>query len=74
MGKGDCFPDHKAALRKEVETRSRLLASTGQALQNAFDFMERAFGEGQELVVFVTECNTNPYSLELISEIITQLL
>lgn len=44
------------------------MTSTGQALQNAFDFMERAFGEGQELVVFVTELNTNPYSLEFISE------
>ena len=68
VGKETVFQTIKQCFGKEVETRSRLLASTGQAMQNAFDFMERAFGEGQELVVFVTELNTNPYSLEFISE------
>ena len=31
----------------------------GQKLEHAFDFMEAAFGSGQELVIFVTELNTS---------------
>ena len=27
-----------------------------------------AFGEGQEMVIFMTELNTNPYSVQFISE------
>lgn len=31
----------------------------GQKLEYAFDFMEAAFGNGQEMVIFVTELNTS---------------
>ena len=31
----------------------------GRRLEYAFDFMEAAFGSGQELVIFVTELNTS---------------
>ena len=34
----------------------------------AFDFCETAFGEGQELVVFVTELTVNRYSAWFIGE------
>lgn len=36
--------------------------------QNAFDFLELAFGDSQEMVIFITELNTNPYSIQFISE------
>lgn len=37
-------------------------------LEHAFDFMEAAFGESQEMVLFVTELNTNYYSVHFLAE------
>ena len=46
------------------ETVSR----TGEKLEHAFDFMEAAFGTGQETVLFVTELNTGLYSVRFLQE------
>lgn len=35
-------------------------------LEHAFDFMEAAFGTGQEIVIFVTELNTDYYSMRFL--------
>lgn len=40
----------------------------GQELEHAFDFMEAAFGNSQEMVVFVTELNTGEASLQFLNE------
>ena len=37
-------------------------------LEHAFDFMERSFGDSQEMVIFVTELNTNYYSVSFLKE------
>lgn len=39
----------------EVEKRRSLGAATGAQFDNAFRFLEQTFGQGQELVIFVTE-------------------
>ncbi|MDO4315813.1 MAG: AAA family ATPase [Oscillospiraceae bacterium] len=39
----------------EVEKRKALGAETGAQFDNAFRFLEQTFGQGQELVIFVTE-------------------
>ena len=39
----------------EVEQRCKLGAETSTQFDNAFRFLEQAFGQGQELVIFVTE-------------------
>ena len=39
-----------------------------QALEHAFDFMEDAFGDSQEMVSFVTELNTSCYSIWFLKE------
>ena len=38
----------------------------GQILEYAFDFMEIAFGNSQEMTVFVTEMNSNFYSVQFL--------
>ena len=38
----------------------------GRKLERAFDFLEAAFGSGQELVVFVTELNASPACLRFL--------
>ena len=51
-----------------IRQTGELVLETGGALQNAFDFLELAFGDSQEMVIFITELNTNPYSIQFISE------
>ncbi len=38
----------------------------GSYLERSFDFLEAAFGSGQELVTFITELNTNYYSMHFL--------
>jgi len=54
MEKSDAYED-----QKEV---------CGQQLEHAFDFMEAAFANGQELVIFVTGLNTGEASVEFLKE------
>ena len=37
-------------------------------LEHAFDFMEAAFGDSQEMVIFVTELNSNEYCVHFLKE------
>ena len=67
-GKEEIFQKVKEAFQDQAVEREKLIKDTVEKLQNTFDFLELAFAEGQELVVFVTELNTNPYSMEFISE------
>lgn len=50
------------------EKREKLVEDTLQMLNYAFDFMEDAFGDSQEMVVFVTELNTNYYSIRFLKD------
>lgn len=40
----------------------------GRRLEHAFDFMETAFGNSQEMVIFMTELNTGEASIQFLSE------
>ncbi len=46
--------------------RDHEIQQTAEALEHAFIFLEKAFGDSQEMVVFVTDLNTNYYSVEFI--------
>ena len=52
----------------ETEKREEMVRHTMEIMENAFEFLERAFGESQEMVVFVTELNTNYYSIWFLKE------
>lgn len=45
-----------------------MIDQAGRKLEYAFDFMEIAFGNSQEMTVFVTELNTNFYSVQFLQE------
>ena len=53
-GKSDAYEDKKTVC--------------GERLEHAFDFMEAAFANGQELVIFVTGLNTGEASVEFLKE------
>ena len=42
-------------------------AAAGQALANAFAFLEAVFGEGQEILLFVTELTENFWTSQYIA-------
>lgn len=50
------------------EERQHRIAETGRHLSNAFSFLTRVYGEGQEMVIFLTELSAGYYSLEFVSE------
>lgn len=61
------FDDVKEAFASQVSLRKELLDECGRELDNAFVFLEEAFGEGQELVWFVSELTANYYTAKYIS-------
>ena len=60
-----------ALLGGKLLLQSRLAVIQQQilvVLEAAFDFMEQAFAESQEMVVFVTELTVNPASHQFLTE------
>ena len=53
------------AEKKEISAEA---AAVGQALANAFAFLEAAFGEGQEILLFVTELTENFWTSQYIAK------
>lgn len=39
-----------------------------QMLEHGFDFMEAAFGDSQEMVIFISELNRSPYCIQFLQE------
>ncbi len=58
----------KTKFEEEVDLRQQKFDKAGAALDNAFSFLEEAFGESQEMVVFVTELNTNFYTIQYLKD------
>ena len=63
---GDAFALLKADFDKRTAQLKTDAAEVGRKLENAFDFCENAFGEGHELLIFVTELTANTDSARFI--------
>ena len=62
------LPYIKASFAKDTEERKQLIQTAAAYLENAFAFMESAFGESQEMVIFITELNANKYCARFIRD------
>ena len=62
------FESVKAAFDVKEEQREQLADTTLETLNHCFEFLEVAFGESQEMAVFVTELNSNVYSIAFLRE------
>lgn len=51
-----------------LQKREKEITQTTEYLNNAFLFLEKAFGENQEIVIFITELTSNYYSIKFINE------
>ena len=52
----------------EEEQREQMADKTLETLNHCFEFLESAFGESQEMAVFVTELNSSVYSIAFLRE------
>lgn len=58
----------RTEFRSAVAQRKSAIEAGSLRLDRAFRLVETAFGEGQELVIFLTELTMNPYSMKFISD------
>lgn len=54
--------------QEQPKARQQAIQRAADGLEKAFGFLEEAFGQGQELVVFITELAANYYSAKFIDE------
>lgn len=64
----EAFEAARGEFVKETEAREVIADKTLSAMNHGFDFMEDAFGDSQEMVSFVTELNTNYYTIQFLKE------
>lgn len=68
MDSDEAFDTVRAGFNAQVRRREEAVATAGDALEFAFDFMERAFADSQEMVVFVNELALGPDSAAFLAE------
>ena len=58
----------RSQFQHQVQERKTAILTASEQLDYAFRFLEQVFGEGQELVIFLTELTMNHHSMKFISE------
>lgn len=62
------FAHVKELFDEENEAYEKGQKEALQVVEYVFDFLEGAFGNSQEMVMFITELNSNPYSVSFLQE------
>ena len=68
-GGGAAFSFLKAKFQKMEEERQEKIDEVGKMLSNALRFLGETFGEGQEMILFLTELVKSRYTLLFLSDI-----
>ena len=63
----ELLPGLRALIAEQRAALGGDAAAAGRALENSFAFCERAFGEGQELLILVTELTADSHSAHFIA-------
>lgn len=58
----------KEQFNQETDKREQEIEKISGELDNAFDFMEKTFGDSQEMVSFITELNTDFYAVWFVDQ------
>jgi len=64
----EAFDILRSLFAKERAFYEALVAESGSRLEAAFDFLEAAFGDSQEMVLFLTELNTDRAAVAFLQE------
>ena len=62
------FDRMRSAFAGQIDALEALLSDASSKVEYAFDFMEAAFGESQEMVIFITELSVNPYAIRFLAQ------
>ena len=62
------FADPTRLWKQTIRIRSHREQTASEKVEHAFDFIEAAFADGQELVVFVTELAMDPEAAVFLAE------
>lgn len=62
----EAFNCIKEAFDQLVKISREIIDMTGTMVDNGFTFLEKVFGESQEMVIFLTELNSNSHSVKFI--------
>lgn len=62
------FQRIKQLFEQENKLFEKQRQSASEILEYAFDFLEAAFGNSQEMVIFITELNSNPSSVSFLQQ------
>ncbi len=68
-GTGDDFQCLKSLFASREEARQNRISISDKHLTNSFSFISRYFGEGQELVIFLSELSSGYYSLKFVTDV-----
>lgn len=68
QGMGSVAESLREAFAQGEDAREELAGKTNEKLERAFAFLEKTWGKGQELVVFLTELSMNPHSSAFLLE------
>lgn len=67
-GGAEAFDLLRDLFAEERECYEKLQEEGEQCLEHAFDFCEAAFGDSQEIVIFLTELNSDPAAVAFLQE------
>ncbi len=70
-GTGDSHADFslcKSWFDQKEALRQQRIAQTGDHVTHAFSFLARCFGEGQEMVLFLTQLSSDAHALSFVNE------
>jgi Na+-translocating ferredoxin:NAD+ oxidoreductase RnfC subunit len=67
LGAEEAFTYIKKNYDQKVKNLKKESTAVGKRLSNVFHFMEEVYGEGQEMVIIVTELTANKYAARYIS-------
>ena len=67
-GTPEAFERRRGQFQTRADNREKAQQTASAALEAAFDFMEQAFEDGQEMVVFVNELALGPDSAPFLAE------
>ena len=62
------FDDARAAFADRVEALDGALSAASASLDNALAFVEDAYGEGQEMLLVITDLSASRYGMEFINQ------
>ncbi len=64
----DAWSRLRELFQEESTQLEEAVDRAGSMLENGFNFMEAAFGDSQEMVIFVTQLNMNNHCIQFLQE------